>query len=1089
MAINKNKVIAAAQKYVQKGQLDKAIREYQRVVEAEPTDVRTWLKIGDLQAKKGSPEEATATYLRVANHYSEQGFFLKAVAVFKQVLKIEPRHVEVHLKLAALYKQLGLVTDARRQLEAAYQVLAQLGRAEDSLQVLHAMVELDPENVAVRIRIAETFSKEKKVDEAVAEFTRAADVLRASGRIDDFLRVAERLLWHRSDNVPFIKEVATLYLRQGDPRRALQKLQVCYKADEKDTETMNLLVNAFLALEQPEKAVTILKVLASVHEEKGELDHRDDVFRRILILAPTDQEARDAMREATGVSAVAVPPSAYEPVSAAPAPAPAPAPVEPEPPEEDEAEMIEDIAELDAFEELGEDDETAGQIATLYGEAEVFEKFGLLREALEQLERAKQLEPDNLDTQIRLKELYVKVGRTADAVAAILVVAASRIASDPTEAERLLREALELDPSSRRAKEMLADIPGVEPPRRPRTRRSSINLASRWQRAESDAQIMDDIAAEAYTGEPTFATQEIDIDALERELEDAEPAGPAKFRPVMTEPSAYGKLGAELEGEDDAYGEVGLEYLEEQLDADALGAEDDLLLDPLLAGRVAPTPSEDEIEVDLAGVADGLGPKGDSERGRVVDPWDAEAEEVSLELDLSAEEEGHRADTAVVSQDRIERIAAELDAAEDDEPLDLDRDLDGMGFASDDLFQDELRQLEEAERLVASLTSDELPAAPRPRKGAATPAAYGTEEAFADLATPPPEEEAWDAPSGEAPAGADARPAGEELEVSLGDLAEDLAAPELAAGPPAFAPALTEPGEPPAPPVPEWEAEEALEAPPEPELAAEPELPVEIEVPEDLAEEMAEADFFIDQGLLEDAISMLRDLVEEHGEHPALMAKIARLTAQLADEGDSLDSLGDDLEDALGDLEAPPEAEAPRGGRLNIPRKEADAFHQFKEGVAKQVGENDADTHFDVGIAYREMGMVRDAIGEFQAAMRPHNEVQCHLMIAQCHRDLGEPSESINVYKKALYCDQITEAEQVDIYYQMGQTYEALQDPREALYYYEKVSRIVVDYRDVEARLSTLRAGLDPTRAPNQKDVDTAFDDLLGLPTTGADER
>lgn len=124
MAINKNKVIAAAQKYVQKGQLDKAIKEYRRIVEAEPGDVRTWLKIGDLQAKKGSAPEATDTYLRVANHYSEQGFYLKAVAVYKQVLLLQPRFVEVHLKLAALYQQLGLCLRGKRGAENNFPLTA-----------------------------------------------------------------------------------------------------------------------------------------------------------------------------------------------------------------------------------------------------------------------------------------------------------------------------------------------------------------------------------------------------------------------------------------------------------------------------------------------------------------------------------------------------------------------------------------------------------------------------------------------------------------------------------------------------------------------------------------------------------------------------------------------------------------------------------------------------------------------------------------------------------------------------------------------------------------------------------------------------
>ncbi|MDX9999682.1 MAG: tetratricopeptide repeat protein [Polyangia bacterium] len=968
MAINKNKVIAAAQKFVQKGQLDKAIREYLRVVEEEPGDVRTWLKIGDLQLKVGASGDATATYLKVANTYSQEGFYLKAVAVYKQVLRLQPEFVEVHFKLAALNKQLGLISDARRQLETAFQLLVKAGRTEESHQVLSAMVEMDPENVAARIRLAEVHSKEKRVEEAIAEFTRAADVLRSSGRTDDFLRVAERIIWHKADNIPFIKEVASLYLERQDPRRALQKLQVCYKADEKDTETMALLVKAFIALEQPEKAVTILKVLASVHEEKGELDQRDEVFRRILMLAPDDREARDALREATGVSALVVPTDAYEP---RPVPAPAPAPLQPEPPVEEEIEEIEEIAEIDAFEELGEEDETASQIATLYGEAEVYEKFGLLQEAVDQLERAKQLEPDNLETQLRLKELFVKLDRTDDAVAAILVVAGSKMDSEPEEAAALLRQALELDSNNRRARDMLADLPGAEPA--PRPRRSSMHLASRWQRAESDSQIMDDIAAAAFAEQPVFATEEIDIDALERDLEDRGPFPSGRFRPVMTE--AEGKNQRHPDGAPDPYGDAGLEYLEEGVGPSVLG-------------------TEDELEVDFSSLAEDLEGLEPQEYRRAGDP------------DFQS---GPGMDTAIVSHDRFAHIAAGLDGDDDDEPLDLGREPSGVGMGPEDLFQDELRQLEEAEQLVASITSDKLQALERPGQPARASGSPGP------------------------------------------DYGQDL----------------------------QDEAQEVMLPPEESDRPRAAQ-----EVPEALAEEMAEADFFINQGLLEDAIGMLRDLIDEHGEHPALMAKIAGLTAQLhgEEEGDGVfDDL--DVEGAFSGLSEDgsqeDHADAAPAFRPHVPTKEADAFSQFKEGVARQVGEDDADTHFDVGIAYREMGMLRDAINEFRTAMRAHNEVQCHLMIALCHRDLGEQSEAINIYKKALYCERITEAEQVDIYYQMGLTYESLSDPQEALYYYEKVSRMASSYRDVVERRDALKSALDSSRAAGQKGVDSAFDDLI----------
>src|SRR5688572_463806 len=108
----------AARKFVDKGQIDKAVKEYLRIVNEDPKDVRVWLKIGDLYAKKGAKQDATDTYLKVARFYHEQGFFLKAVAVYKQILKLDPRQVDVTLKLAELYRQLGLMSDAMQHYEA-----------------------------------------------------------------------------------------------------------------------------------------------------------------------------------------------------------------------------------------------------------------------------------------------------------------------------------------------------------------------------------------------------------------------------------------------------------------------------------------------------------------------------------------------------------------------------------------------------------------------------------------------------------------------------------------------------------------------------------------------------------------------------------------------------------------------------------------------------------------------------------------------------------------------------------------------------------------------------------------------------------
>src|SRR6266581_978083 len=144
MAINKSKVMEAALK----------------IVEEDAKDVRVWLKIGDLYAKYNDKQAATETYLKVADFYSEQGFYLKAVAVFKQILKLDPRLIDVNIKLAEVYRQLGLLSDAMQQYELVAAFYHREGKTKEALSTIRELVELDPENVATRIKLAELYSKE-----------------------------------------------------------------------------------------------------------------------------------------------------------------------------------------------------------------------------------------------------------------------------------------------------------------------------------------------------------------------------------------------------------------------------------------------------------------------------------------------------------------------------------------------------------------------------------------------------------------------------------------------------------------------------------------------------------------------------------------------------------------------------------------------------------------------------------------------------------------------------------------------------------------------------------------------------------------
>src|SRR5688572_18439637 len=329
MAINKNKVMEVAQKFVEKGQLDKAIKEYLRIVEEDPKDVRVWLKLGDLYAKKNAKQDATETYLRVAQFYSDQGFYLKAVAVYKQVLKLDPRLIEMNIKLAEVYRQLGLLSDAMQQYELVAAFYHREGKTREALSTIRELVEIDPENVATRIKLAELYSKEQMVREAVIEFTKAADTLRASGRMDDFIKVGERLVWHQPDNHGMNRELAQLYLKRNDPRHALQKLQACFKADPRDVQTLGLLASAFLALDQKPKTVSVWKEMARILTENNQPAAAAEIYRRILGVDPDDADAQAAVggRRAVGSGNPQVPrPPVLRPAGPAPSAASGPAP-------------------------------------------------------------------------------------------------------------------------------------------------------------------------------------------------------------------------------------------------------------------------------------------------------------------------------------------------------------------------------------------------------------------------------------------------------------------------------------------------------------------------------------------------------------------------------------------------------------------------------------------------------------------------------------------------------------------------------------------------------------------------------------------
>jgi tetratricopeptide (TPR) repeat protein len=1106
VAFNRNKVMEAARKAVEKGQLDKAIKEYEKVVKEDPSDVRVWLKIGDLHAKKGSKQEASATYQRVAEYYRDQGFFLKAVAVYKQILKIEPQLVDINIKLAELYRQLGLMSDAVQHYEMVAAFHHREGKTKEALDTIRQLVELDPENVATRIKLAELYSKEGMVEQAVTEFAAACEHLRKNNRTDDFIKVAERLLWHKSDNIELNRELATLYLRRNDARRALQKLQVCFKANPRDVETLALLAKAFQALDQKGKTVSVLKEMARILSEDNKLDEAREVHRKILAFVPGDRESKEFLEKRGAPAAPAAAPARTAPgrfqftQSDMPPPstrltgavplvrAPEDLPVrgaaarrdlpvddpasrspaggravprrnrpgsydesevgaesrdpsavsyiDPADFEDEESQLsgVEDEPASDlSLEDDSEEsstgvgaDERAEEILKILTEADVYTKYGLHQKAIDHVRKVFAFDPGNVEARERLKDILLAQGREDEAIQELLQLARQHAAADPGRAELYLRELLGAEPAHQEALEL--------------AERYRLNLTG-----SADVEAADDFEGSSYD----------------------------------LETSARGRADSELSEFDEEYSFEDLE-LDSQVAEAAPRAAPETLDESEFAdldyqrrpgrSRAEPLPGAGKPSLDLTESARPArrltsileSAEAGTDDGRSFAPG-RPGQDVTQEVSIDQVEEAVEFDDDPLSYPGSR--SAVVPVADDAISFD-----DASAFGAEPL--DEVPGLDAGVPTVGGGVARERsaphgrsPAAARMEEPQFVPAArddlddadYGADpDLFGTGAGGGRAPEIFDefAPEDEPPAS--------NLTVSPSDDFSDAAATEFVPPPEFAGPSFDEFASPPEPggDFGQELGDDDLEM-------ATPVGPADGEMPASGAEEggdgveddLDEADFFISQGLYGEARDILVGLLEASPGHTLIKAKLADLDEMIRSQGGA----EPDFELPASALSAAPpgRAASPAAGGPGRPAVL----------LEKPVADEDADTHYDLGLAYKEMGLNDEAINAFKKVIHVRGrEVQCHLMIGLCLRDKRSYSESIAQFKSGLYVEGISEREKHTLYYEIGTTYEALKDPQEALYYFEMVAKKDPKYRDVSERVTRLKAESGPARSVRRRD-------------------
>jgi tetratricopeptide (TPR) repeat protein len=174
--------------------------------------------------------------------------------------------------------------------------------------------------------------------------------------------------------------------------------------------------------------------------------------------------------------------------------------------------------------------------------------------------------------------------------------------------------------------------------------------------------------------------------------------------------------------------------------------------------------------------------------------------------------------------------------------------------------------------------------------------------------------------------------------------------------------------------------------------------------------------------------------------------------------------IGDDAFVNLGDWLR--DDETPKDTRMVVREQEptgneeadfADMLRKFKQGVAENVEEEDYQSHYDLGVAYKEMGLVDEAIAEFQKALRgPENRVRTYEAIGQCFIEKGQNQMAATVLSRALDEKGMGDDQLVGVLYLLGRASEALGRGDEAMQYYQRVFVVDIQFQDVADRLNAL---------------------------------
>ncbi|MEF9426887.1 MAG: tetratricopeptide repeat protein [Candidatus Mariimomonas ferrooxydans] len=206
---------------------------------------------------------------------------------------------------------------------------------------------------------------------------------------------------------------------------------------------------------------------------------------------------------------------------------------------------------------------------------------------------------------------------------------------------------------------------------------------------------------------------------------------------------------------------------------------------------------------------------------------------------------------------------------------------------------------------------------------------------------------------------------------------------------------------------------------------------------ETFEEELAEAKFYAQQGLVDEAIGIFEKLLPLSPDKEEIMKKLRELKPEWMPE----EELAEKTEE-----------------HAKIDEDLKDVFHEFKKGIEEELGEQDCETRYNLGIAYKEMGLLDDAIREFKIAAKDLKKTARSLsMLALCYMDKKLYPLAIQEYKRLMESVSLADEGYLETKCDLADAYVKNEDYAKAVKFYIEIYSQSPKFRDVARKVEIVK--------------------------------